>query len=644
MEKKEGFARVDDVEVVFTDLPGTYSLSPNSPDEEVARNELLSGHIDCVIIVVDTTKLERQLYFAAQVIEFGIPCVVALNMFDEFEHSGASLDVEQLSRILGTPCVRTVGNRGKGVTELLAVALKAATGETPAVGKPPVYRHEMEHAIDRAMDTIRGKTPLGERWTAINLLLYGPSFLSETVRKSLSASDYHRIVEIRAHLETLEGASVRAIVTEGRYGYASGAAAECLKMEGQPAVSLSDAIDSIVVHRWLGFPIFLLILWGIFQATFRLGNYPMEWLGMLFDWMGTFAASVLPAGVVRSLVVDGVIGGVGGVLVFVPNIVFLFLFISVLEDTGYMARAAFIMDKVMHCFGLHGKSFIPMVVGFGCTVPAIMATRILENRRDRLITMFVLPFMSCGARLPVYILLAGAFFGPENAGNIIFSLYLVGVAAALLIARLLTSFQPSSSPFVMELPPYRIPTLRSVLLHIWERTWLYVRKAGTTILFISLVIWALMFFPRPPEPLEPSGSNTTHHLEHSFAGRFGKFIEPVLRPLGFDWRVGVALTAGFAAKEVIVSTLGTVYSIREEETGGAEVSLQESLRTDPLFNPVKGYGLMLFILLYVPCAATLAVVKREAGGWKWAVLLAIYTTAVAWMVSFTFIRLAQMIG
>jgi ferrous iron transport protein B len=356
--------------------------------------------------------------------------------------------------------------------------------------------------------------------------------------------------------------------------------------------------------------------------------------------------AIIPAGILRSLVVDGVIGGVGGVLVFVPNIILLFFFISILEDTGYMARAAFIMDKVMHCFGLHGKSFIPMVVGFGCTVPAIMATRILEHRRDRLVTMFILPFMSCGARLPVYILLAGAFFRPETAGNVIFSLYIVGVVIALIVAKLLTSLRGYSSPFVMELPPYRLPTLRSVLLHIWERTFMYVNKAGTTILFFSLLMWALMSFPRAAAvgnaaPGVPAGNP---HLENTFAGKFGKAIEPALRPLGFDWRIGVALTAGFAAKEVIVSTLGTIYSLGNGGNGAEERSLQESLRKDPTFNPIKGYGLMLFILLYVPCVATLGVVRREAGNWKWAALLAIYTTTLAWLVSFAFIRIAQAVG
>ncbi len=645
VEKKEGTVVVDDAEVTFTDLPGTYSLSPRSADEEVARHELLSDRISAVIIVVDATKLERNLYLAAQVIEVGKPCVLALNMFDEFESAGGSLDIVQLSRILGIPCVKTVGNRGRGVTELMAVALKAARGEIPAVGKPPVYSHEMEHAIERASEIIRGKTPFNERWTAVNLLSYGSSLLAVSARTSLTAEDYRKLAEIRRKLQEIEGADISSVVTAGRYGYASGAAAECLRAALESPRSLTERIDSLLVHRWLGFPIFVAVLWLMFQATFRLGVYPMEWIGALFGWLGGTAASYLPEGILRSLVADGVISGVGSVLVFVPNIIVLFFFISVLEDTGYMARAAFIMDRVMHCFGLHGKSFIPMIVGFGCTVPAIMATRILENRRDRLVTMFILPFMSCGARLPVYILLAGAFFSPRDAGNVIFSLYIVGVALALAVAKILTFLHGNTAPFVMELPPYRIPTLRSVMLHIGERAWLYIRKAGTTILGFSIIVWLLISFPRAEMTAPGTHMPHTGHpaIESTYAGMFGKAIEPLIAPLGFDWRIGVALTAGLAAKEVIVSTLGTIYSISAKENGHTKETLQQSLRNDPAFDPVTGYALMLFILIYVPCAATISIVRREAGGWKWAALLAVYTTTLAWLVSFVFVHVARMV-
>lgn len=562
VEKKEGIAQVDDVAVTFIDLPGTYSLTPHSPDEQVARNVIISEEVSAIIIVVDTTKLERNLYLAAQIIETGKPCVIALNMYDEFESLGNTLKVEHLSRLLGVPCMRTVGKRGKGVFDLMSTALKAARPEIPAIGKPPRYSHEMEHTIERVTELIRGKTSLNERWVAINLLTFGPPSASDAFTVNISEDNFRAIEVERRHLEELEGMSIGSLVTAGRYGYASGAVAECLKTREHRYQSYSERIDSVVTNRWLGFPLFLIVLWCMFQGTFRLGNYPTLWIGQVFSSLGAFLNVVLPEGFLRSLAVDGIIAGVGGVLVFIPNIIILFFFISILEDTGYMARASFIMDRVMHLFGLHGKSFIPMIIGFGCTVPAIMATRILENRRDRIITMLILPFMSCGARLPVYILLAGAFFSPQNAGNIIFSLYIVGVLLSLSIARI-TTLRGSSTPFVMELPPYRFPTLRSVFIHIWERAYLYLRKAGTIILGFSVLVWFLMSYPHETSTLSQSSlySPQNTSLENTFAGKLGKIIEPVFQPLGFDWRISVALTAGFAAKEVIVSTLGTVYSI-----------------------------------------------------------------------------------
>ncbi len=425
----------------------------------------------------------------------------------------------------------------------MAIALKAARGEIKAVGNPPVYRHEMEHAIERVTALIHGRMPYNERWAAVTLLLYGPGAIPGSPSDALDGEGRRRLDDIRRKLEEIEGATVRNIVTTGRYGYASGAVTECLLTAERPRRTMTERIDAIVAHRVFGFPVFLAILWLMFQATFRLGNIPMEWIGMFFDGLGGFATAVLPPGIPRSLIVDGIIAGVGGVLVFMPNIMLLFLFIAILEDTGYMARAAFIMDRVMHCFGLHGKAFIPMIVGFGCTVPAIMATRILENRRDRMVTMFILPFMSCGARLPVYILLAGAFFSPETAGNVIFSLYIAGAVLSLVVARILTAFQGTCTPFVMELPPYRIPTARSVLLHIWERSAMYLRKAGTTILMFSVIVWILVTFPRADHAPPHAGDlPRDHDIERTYAGRFGTFIEPVIKPLGFDWRVGVALT------------------------------------------------------------------------------------------------------
>ncbi|MFC1490455.1 ferrous iron transport protein B [Candidatus Latescibacterota bacterium] len=647
VERKEGTVRVDDADLTFVDIPGTYSLNPYSLEEHIAMRELISENISGIIVVVDTTRLSRHLHLVSQVLEIGKPVVIALNMYDEFKNSGNDLNIEQLSEILGVPCVKTVGNRGKGVTELKSSILKAVRSEIPAIGKPFHYSHEMEHAIDAASDIIDGKIPFNDRWSAINLLHFGKSFHENTLFKNITTEDYEKIANIRETLELVEGQDINDIVTSGRYGFTAGVIAECLEEKTHEEVSRSEKIDRIVTHRWLGIPIFFAILWLMFQLTFILGEIPMLWLQLFFDSLKIAAVTVIPDGIVQSLVSDGIIGGVGGVIAFIPNIMLLFFFISLLEDTGYMARGAFIMDRIMHSFGLHGKSFIPMLVGFGCTVPAIMATRTLENNRDRYITMFIIPFMSCGARLPVYILLTGAFFSSQLAGSIIFSIYLFGIIVAFIVAKILSFFQTSSSSFVMELPPYRIPTLRSVLLHIWERAWLYIKKAGTVILTFSIIMWFLMSFPKMPEnelrPENVSGSEIGTELSYSFAGRFGKFIEPVLKPLGFDWKIGVALTSGFAAKEVVISSLATIYAIDYDiENKETDQSLKQALRNDASLDPIKAYALMIFILIYVPCFAVLGVLKREAGGWKWVIAMIVYTTSLAWILTFAFVKIANL--
>ncbi len=647
VEIKEGTVPVEDVSVTFVDLPGTYSISPLSVDEKVARGGILDDRVSAIIVVADTCRLERSLYLFSQIMETGKPVVLALNMFDEFECSGAELDEEQLSSILGVPCVKTVGNRGKGVLELMSVVLKAVRGEVPARGKPVRYTHEMEHAIDDAVEVLRGRTPWDERWTAVNVLTFGRDFIEGGKSPVLDDDVFTSIDGIRERLEALEGRSVGSIATAGRYGFASGALMECLREPVHQLVTTSDKIDAVLTHRWLGLPIFVLILWVMFQATFTIGDIPSELIARFFTLLGDGVSALITHELLRSLLVDGIIAGVGGVLVFLPIILVLFFFISILEDTGYMARAAFIMDRIMHFLGLHGKSFLPMLIGFGCTVPAIMATRIIENRRERLITMFILPFMSCGARLPVYVLLAGAFFGNRYAGSVIFSLYIVGILLSFIIAKLASFINPSPSAFVMELPPYRIPTVRSVLLHIWERTYLYVRKAGTVILAASVVLWVLVTFPRSGER-DGAGVGETSPDSHaaiaeSYAGTFGRAIEPALKPLGFDWRIGVSLVTGFAAKEVIVSTLATIYAVDATESPSGDAGLRRALRDDPMMSPIKAYGLMLFILIYVPCVAVLGVLRREAGGWLWVALMIVYTIGLAWLVSFSFISVATLL-
>lgn len=646
VEKKEGTVQVDGTDVTFVDLPGTYSLHPFSPDEMVARSEILSKRISAIIVVIDTTRPERSLYFASQIIETGKPVVLALNMFDELEKSGNLIDYHHLSEILGVPCVPTVGNRGRGVDKLVSTALKAVNHTVPAVGNPPVYRHELEHAIDAVREIIADNTPFDERWTAVNLLLYGPSAFPEDNGLTLKDELYSNIEEVRERLEKLEKASVRDIVTAGRYGYAHGALADCIKVRPVKELSISDRLDTVLTHKFLGLPIFLFVLWVMFQTTFKAGEIPTQWIGSLFAWISGAVAAILPDGQVESLIVDGIIAGVGGVLVFLPNILLLFLFITIFEDTGYMARAAFIMDKVMHWFGLHGKSCVPMLIGFGCTVPAIMATRIIENRRDRLLTMFILPFMSCGARLPVYILLAGAFFSPGMAGNVIFSLYLFGIILSMVIARVVTMVSKTTIPFVLELPPYRIPTLRSVLLHMWERTAMYIRKAGTIILGLSIVVWFAMSYPRTNTDTAQESHPVSRQevIKHTYAGKFGSLIEPALKPLGLDWRMGIALTAGFAAKEVIVSSMATIYSIDDGSDDNQHTTLVQALRNDPSLNKINVYGLLLFILVYVPCMAVLSVLRREAGGIGWVALMIVYTITLAWLISFAFIQIASLVA
>lgn len=639
VEKKEGTVRVDDEQVTFLDIPGIYSLSPNSPEEFIALSEIVSSEVSGIIIVIDTTRLERNLYIAAQILETGKPAIIALNMFDEFEATGRKLDIKHLSELLGVPCIKTVGSRGKGVTELMSASLKAVKGEIVPSEKFPRYSHEMEHAIDKVSELIKGKTPYNIRWTAINLLHFGESFLTRINGITLTEKDFEIIKATLAKLESLEGSDINTIVASGRYGFSAGIIAECLVESASEKKTLTEKIDSVLTHRFFGIPIFLGVLWFIFQMTFTAGELPGIMIENIFDFLKHNATEIIPTGFFQSLIVDGILSGVGGVLVFLPNILLLFFFISILEDTGYMARAAFIMDRVMHAVGLHGKSFIPMLVGFGCSVPAIMATRTLEHRRDRLITMFIIPFMSCGARLPVYILLVGAFFPPGKAGTVIFSIYIIGIIMAFLIAKIISSFSSCSAPFVMELPTYRIPTARSVLLHIWERAWMYIKKAGTILLGFSILMWILMTYPKMPESHEGEAGQQ-EALSYSLAGRFGKLIEPAIQPLGLDWRIGVALTAGFSAKEVVVSTLATIYSIDYNEEGSSSKSLQNAIRNDKSLNAVKAYGLMLFILLYVPCMAVLGVLKREAGGWKWVFLMVIFTVSVAWIVSFSFIKIA----
>lgn len=650
VEKKEGRLQHRGYDFHIVDLPGTYSLTAYSPEELVARSFVVQDQPDVVVDVVDASNLERNLYLATQFIELDQPTVVALNMMDVAENAGKTIDDEMLGQLFGIPMVPTVAPKHEGFKELLDTIIEVAeTKRDPQVQMN--FGAELESHIEELTEAIDADGPLDglkPRWIAIKLL-ENDAEVRKLVEKE--ASDPQGLLSIaesaRVHVAQVVGDDAEIAITDRRYGFVSGAVREAMHHDQLHRVDWSDAVDRVVVSRMLGLPIFIFCMWAMFEVVFRLGAPAMGWIETFFTLLGEHVATMLPEGELQSLVVDGIIAGVGGVLIFVPNIALLFLAISILEDSGYMARAAFVVDRVMHRVGLHGKSFIPMLIGFGCTVPAIMATRTLEQRRDRIVTILISPLMSCGARLPVYVLLAGAFFAPAVAGKVIFSVYIIGVALAMVMALVFRVFllKGSTTPFVMELPPYRMPTVRGVLIHVWERAWLYIKKAGTVILVFAIALWVLLSYPKPPESqlagLDEQAA-ATYALEYSAAGRVGKAIEPVIRPLGFDWKIGVALVAGFGAKEVVVSTLGTTYSIGEadEESG----DLREALRRDPVLSPLVAYVLMLFVLIYVPCLAAVAVTWRETNSWKWPLFMVAYTCTLAWIVSFIVYQGGRLLG
>ena len=663
VEKKEGVCRRGDYELHIVDLPGTYSLSANSVEELIAREFVVQERPDVIVDVVDASNLERNLYLTTQFIELDQPTVVALNMMDEAESSGRSIDHALLSELFGVPMVPIVARRGEGTDALLdAVIAVAENQRRPAVQVN--FGPELEPHVREVTDlvaqtgacvtpecTFPGEAllPVGPRWIAIKLLEGDPAICQRTEREFPDAVELlAAVVKARAHIRLVIGDDPEVAIADRRYGFISGATREALHHDQLHRVDWSEAVDRVVASRVLGLPLFAVLMWGMFFLVFRLGAPPMRWIESLFTALSDEGSRLLPAGELRSLIVDGVLGGVGGVLTFVPNIMLLFLAISVLEDTGYMARAAFVVDRVMHRIGLHGKSFIPLLIGFGCTVPAVLATRTLDQRRDRLVTMLVAPLMSCGARLPVYVLLAGAFFAPNVAGQVIFSIYVLGVIMALTMAFLFRRFlfTGPTTPFVMELPPYRLPTLRGLVIHVWERAWQYIKKAGTVILGFAIVVWFLMSYPKLPAPTgaAPGVSHASGQeaMAYSFAGRLGKAIEPALRPLGFDWRIGVALIAGLGAKEVVVSTLATSYKLSGDEAN--EESLREALAKDPKLSPLTAVAFMVFVLLYVPCLSTVAVIWRESGSWKWPVFTVAYTCALAWLGAFVVHTAGTLLG
>lgn len=638
VEKKEGLFQRDGRRATIVDLPGTYSLTAYSLEEVIARDFIVEEKPDVVIHIVDASNLERNLYLTTQLLELGARVVVALNMSDVAESRGDRIDVAKMAQLLGCPVVPTVGHRGEGIEELMEAAFQVAAQPPPEELPHLHYEPEVEEEVTRLVALMAADPSLAERyplrWLAVKLL-EGDENVAEKVR-SLSADGAKlsgAADESRRHLETIIGDDVEMVIADSRYGFIRGVDQEAVERAPGDRLTLSDQIDKVVTHRVLSLPIFLGLMWVTFQLTFTLGGRGADWIDAGIGWLGQQVAALLPEGPVQSLVVDGLIAGVGSVLVFLPNILLLFFMISLLEDSGYLARAAFIMDRIMHQLGLHGKSFIPLLIGFGCNVPAIMATRTLETRKDRLLTILITPLMSCSARLPIYVLLAGAFF-PERGAAVILSLYLLGIVLAILMGKVFRHFlfPGEDLPLVMELPPYRWPTLKGTALHVWERGGLFVKRAGTIILAGSAMMWFLGTFPW----------GVAYASEQSYAGQLGHLLAPLVRPLGFDWKVAVALFFGFVAKEVVVTTLGILYGFGGEEVTEEHPGLKATLQG--AMTPLVAYAFMVCSLIYVPCLATVAVIRRETGSWKWTAFAVGYGLVLAWIVTFLVYRGGLLLG
>ncbi len=648
VDAKEGYFDFQDYHLRIVDLPGTYSLSAYSPEELYVRQHIIEQTPDVVINVIDASNLERNLYLTTQLIDMNLRMVIALNMYDELEASGNKLDYQSLGQLCGIPMIPTVSRTGKGVEKLFRTVIDLYEGSDMQYVKndeesttstnekhPRIHRHihinhgpELERSINTVQRAIRTNEDIRLRYSTRFLaikLLENDNDLEQMVRQLPCGEE---IISARnqeqKRLRKATGEESEQAITDAKYGFISGALRETYEENLQTDAShTTRVIDSIVTHRLWGYPIFFLFLYLMFEGTFILGDYPMQAIEMLVGLAGEAVNANMAKGPLKDLLVNGIIGGVGGVIVFLPNILILYFFISLMEDSGYMARAAFIMDKIMHKMGLHGKSFIPLIMGFGCNVPAIMASRTIENRKSRLVTMLINPLMSCSARLPIYLLLVGTFF-PNYPSLILLSIYATGILLAVFMARLFCKFlvKGDDTPFVMELPPYRMPTWKSIFRHTWEKGAQYLRKMGGIIMVASIVIWALGYYPH-----HETYETASEQQEHSYIGYIGKAIEPAIEPLGFDWKLGVGIISGIGAKELVVSTLGVLYT---DDSETDSVSLGERIPTTPLV----AFTYMLFVLIYFPCIATLAAIKGESGSWKWAIFAAIYTTLLAWLVSF----------
>ena len=649
VEKKKGLCRYAGYEITVVDLPGTYSLTAYSIEELVARNFIIEEQPNVVVDIVDASNIERNLYLATQLMEMDVPLVLAFNMSDIAKQDGLVFDIEQLSNLLEVTIVPTVGNKGKGRVKLLdAIVETARQGRMERTHKIG-YGEEIETELAGIEGLIAGKErrlaeKYGPRWLAVKLLEQDKDVAAKVHNKEV-------LDAVRAgveHLKTIFADEPEIIIAGRRYGFISGACQETVESTVKSRYTTSDMIDAIVINRILGLPIFLTLILVVFLLTFKIGKFPMDWLEQFFGWAGRTITDFWPAGSdswLKSLLVDGVIAGVGGVIGFLPNMLLLFLAIAILEDSGYMARAAFVMDRIMHKIGLHGKSFIPMLIGFGCSIPAIMGTRILENRRNRFTTIMVIPLMSCGARLTIYALIIPAFFKEKWRAPMLGLIYLIGIALAVICAKILrlTVFKGETTSFVMELPPYRRPTLKAVCIHTWQRGWIFLKKAGTIILAISIILWAAMSYPRPSDEFL-AGLNSEQaqrvRLEYSTVGRIGRAIEPAIKPLGFDWKIGTALIGATAAKEVFVSQLAIVYAVGS--AGEQSQTLREKLQAN--YTPLTGFCIMLFCLISMPCVATVVITKRETNSWGWALFQFASLTTIAYIITFIVYQLGSLIA
>lgn len=699
IDTHEAKFKLDEYNFNITDLPGTYSLTAYSPEELFVRKHITDATPDIVINVVDSSNLERNLYLSTQLIDMDIKVIIALNMYDELEEKGAKFDYENLGKMIGIPIIPTVSSKGKGINDLFKKAIEVYEDKDPSVRHIHVnYGRNLEKSIQTVQQKINITDnyfltdKISSRFLAIKLIEKDLDIL-EQIKKCTNYSEIKQTAE--QEIEKLEknlNEDSETQIADAKYGFIAGALKETYTDEPIVRRKRTDIIDTFLTHKLWGFPVLIFFMWLMFQSTFTIGAYPMEWIDALVGAFGEMISTNMADGMLKDLIVDGIIGGVGGVIIFLPNILILFFFISLMEDTGYIARAAFVMDKLMHRLGLHGKSFIPLVMGFGCNVPAIMATRTLESKNNRLLTMLINPFMSCSARLPVYILLIGAFF-PNNPGTVLFSIYIIGILLSVLVALLFknTLFKLEDVPFVMELPPYRVPTLKSTLIHMWGKGAQYLKKMGGVILVASILIWALSYFPRDikyskdydslisqteasyTEKIESSLvskdkeqlltekdgiieqtliDKEAERFENSYIGKMGLFIEPAIKPLGFDWKMGVCLITGLAAKEIVVSTMGVLYQADADADENSQ-ALVDKLQThtyhygekkgQKVYTPLIAYGFMLFILIYFPCIAAIAAIKKESGGWKWALFAMSYTTVRAYIVSFLVYQIGSLI-